>query len=444
MMGRGVTSIVHYGALLAMLMLLNVPQMNAEASHLIILKERPSAGVLKSFATQLGAAEVHAQNQTENLRADPRVISIGELHILPTMLKNDEVHHWQNKQEVSSVETDLKVRVAQLPITTQQRPPSWGLDRIDQRGLPLNNKYTYIASAGEGVTAYIIDTGIDVANPDFGGRATWGTTTIDNAPNSDDNGHGTFVSGIVGGTNYGVAKKVNLVAVKSLDYQGEGYLSNILRGMEWTYNNYRVKIADVPSSSLIKSRTMNSAVAELTKAGMLVVWQHSNVAAGNGDERGRAQNACNFSPSSAPEALTVGAIDITDTVASWSNYGDCVDIVGPGDRVRSLDVNNPQGSIEDSGTSFSTPYTTGVGALALGASNSTISPGNLKKLILGISTKNTVKGDLRGTPNQLLYNMIDTVPIAAVSTSASGDTKNHASSWSIAGAVVFLSVWMWM
>ncbi|KAI9595258.1 peptidase S8/S53 domain-containing protein, partial [Syncephalis fuscata] len=206
--------VAQLSALLTVISFLEIPQVYTDATHLIILKERPSPRVLKSFVTQLGSAD-HAQNRTENLQSDPRVISIGELHILPTMLKNEEVKNWENKQEVSSVETDIKVKMAQLRTVTQSDPPSWGLDRIDQRNLPLDNKYSYPASAGDGVTAYIIDTGIDTTNPDFGGRASWGTTTINGAPNADDNGHGTFVSGIVGGKTYGVAKKVNLVAVKA-------------------------------------------------------------------------------------------------------------------------------------------------------------------------------------------------------------------------------------
>ncbi|KAI9595259.1 peptidase S8/S53 domain-containing protein [Syncephalis fuscata] len=231
-----------------------------------------------------------------------------------------------------------------------------------------------------------------------------------------------------------------IVLLQSLDSQGEGYLSNILRGMEWTFNNYQSqpnKRAIVNMSlGLVKSKTMNSAVAELTKAGMLVV-----VAAGNGDERGKAMDACKFSPSSAPEALTVGATDRNDGVTPWSNYGECVDILGPGERVRSLDYKNPSGSTEDSGTSFSAPYATGVGALAISANKNTTLPEDLKKLIIGVSTKNVIKGDLHKTPNRLVNNAIDSIPLALIS--SSGENKNHAS-WSIAGAVIFLSVWMWM
>jgi hypothetical protein len=131
MMGCGVASIVRYGTLIAVLAVLNIPQMNTEASHLIILKERPSASVLKSFAAQLGTVESRAQNKTENLPADPQVISIGELHVLPTMLKNDEVHQWENKQEVSSVEADVKVKMTQLSTITQQNPPTWASIIVD-------------------------------------------------------------------------------------------------------------------------------------------------------------------------------------------------------------------------------------------------------------------------------------------------------------------------
>jgi subtilisin family serine protease len=119
--------------------------------------------------------------------------------------------------------------------------------------------------------------------------------------------------------------------------------------------------------------------------------------------------------------------------------------VGPGDSIRSLDVENPSGSIVDSGTSFSAAYTTGVGVLALGASNSTMSPENLKKLILDISTKNVAKGDLRGTLNQLVYSMINSTLVAASSSSStSKEMRNHVYSWSIAGIVAFLPVWMWI
>ncbi|RKP08111.1 peptidase S8/S53 domain-containing protein [Thamnocephalis sphaerospora] len=424
---------------LAILSIPAVLSSHANDAHLIILKDRPSASALKSLHGQLLKADdasVHASGADQTI-PDAQVISIGDLHIIPAKLEKSKVKDWEQRQDVHSVETDIPVRVFQGALQTQSNPPTWALERIDQRNLPLDNQYTYPVSAGEGVTVYVIDTGIALSNPQFGGRATWGTTTIDGAPNADDNGHGTFVAGLIGSSGYGVAKRVNMVAVKSLDMNGEGYLSDVLRGMEWTLNNYRGrsdKRAIVNMSlGLVRSRVMNLAVAELNRAGLLIV-----AAAGNGDALGRAENACDYSPASADEALTVGATDRNDTVPAWSNYGNCVSILAPGNEIRSLDYMAPDGSYVDSGTSFSAPLVTGVGALALGLSNQAVDPGQLKSFLLSISTRDVIQGNLRGTPNQLLYNRVDVIRLSSQGTSGH---RTSVVRLSVAALVVALTVW---
>jgi subtilisin family serine protease len=277
---------------------------------------------------------------------------------------------------------------------TTQTGATWGIDRIDQR-LGTDGNFTY-ANTGAGVTAYIIDTGIETSHPDFGGRASVGVDEIGDGRNGIDcNGHGTHVSGTVGGNTYGVAKAVTLVAVRVLNCSGSGSWSGVVAGIDWVVGNHGSGPA-VSNMSLGggASATVDAAVNRMIDDGVA-----SAVAAGNGNFAGRAQNACKYSPARVPNAMTIGATDQTDTKTSWSNYGNCVDWFAPGLGIKSDWLNGGTNTI--SGTSMATPHTAGVAALYL-QSNPIASPAAVRAALFANLTTGVVKNS-RTTNNHLLY-----------------------------------------
>jgi subtilisin family serine protease len=279
---------------------------------------------------------------------------------------------------------------------TTQNNATWGLDRIDQTSLPLNSSYVYNAT-GTGVKAYIIDTGIKTAHNEFGGRAMQGFDAF--GGNSEDcDGHGTHVAGTVGGTVYGVAKGVTLVAVRVLDCNGSGSFSGVIAGMDWVASD-----ANGPSVANMSlgggaSTAVDDAVGRLYDAGVPVI-----VAAGNGDRRGREANACSYSPARAPRAYTVGATTNTDTKTSWSNYGDCVDIFAPGSSITAAWYTSNTAINTISGTSMASPHVAGVAALFL-QGNPTASSQAVYNFLTSSSTKNIVTNS-KTTNNHLLYSL---------------------------------------
>ncbi len=277
---------------------------------------------------------------------------------------------------------------------TTQTGATWGIDRIDQRS-GTDGSFTY-TNTGAGVTAYIIDTGIETSHPDFGGRATVGVDEIGDGRNGIDcNGHGTHVSGTVGGSTYGVAKAVSLVAVRVLNCSGSGTWSGVVAGIDWVVGNHGSEPA-VSNMSLGggASTTVDDAVNRMIDDGVA-----SAVAAGNGNQGGRAQDACRYSPARVANAMTIGATDQTDTKTSWSNYGDCVDWFAPGLGITSDWLNGGTNTI--SGTSMATPHTAGVAALYL-QSNPTASPAAVRAALFANLTTGVVKNS-RTANNHLLY-----------------------------------------
>lgn len=291
---------------------------------------------------------------------------------------------------VVSIEPDGIARAV-----TTVSAPSWGLDRVDQR-TGLDGTYNY-TSDGSGVTAYIIDTGIDIGNSDFGGRASVGVDEIGDGRNGIDcNGHGTHVSGTVGGSKWGVARNVTLVAVRVLDCGGSGSWSGVVAGMDWVVGAHAEGTPAVANMSLGggANSTVDAAVGRMIADGVATA-----VAAGNGNFVGIAQDACKSSPARVAAAMTIGATDKTDKKASWSNYGNCVDWFAPGVGITSDWLNGGTNTI--SGTSMATPHTTGVAALYL-QGNPGASAATVRDALFNLTTKGVVTSS-KTVNNHLLF-----------------------------------------
>ena len=283
----------------------------------------------------------------------------------------------------------------EITLDATQSSATWGLDRIDQRRLPLNGTYTYNAT-GSGVTAYIIDTGIRISHNQFGGRASYGYDFVSNdSTASDCNGHGTHVAGTVGGSTYGVAKAVSLVAVRVLNCSGSGTTSGVIAGINWVTSKHTTGKA-VANMSLggSASSSLDTAVNNSIQDGIVYA-----VAAGNSNA-----SACNYSPARVGNAITVGATTSTDARASYSNKGSCLDLFAPGSSITSAWYTSNTATNTISGTSMATPHVTGVSALYLQGHNAT--PLQVRNAIVGAATQNVVTNAGTGSPNLLLYSLV--------------------------------------
>ncbi|ORX82452.1 subtilisin-like protein [Basidiobolus meristosporus CBS 931.73] len=279
---------------------------------------------------------------------------------------------------------------------SQSSPPSWGLPRVSQRARNPNAPYTYPDNAGSGVDVYIIDTGINVRHSDFGGRASLPVSFINGEAVDDLNGHGTHVAGTVGGTAYGVAKKVNLIGVKVLSGAGSGSTSGIIAGVNWVAQRARSSgRRSVANMSLGggNSEALKAAVNAAVQAGVSFI-----VAAGN-----ESQDACNVSPANASGAFTVAATTVSDTAASFTNYGQCVNIAAPGKDITSAWIGGTTATNIISGTSMASPHVAGVAALYL-AQGDVATPQSVYNALSARATKNIITGLRSGTPNLLVYN----------------------------------------
>ncbi|HEX5771981.1 MAG TPA: S8 family peptidase, partial [Nocardioidaceae bacterium] len=298
----------------------------------------------------------------------------------------------QNNPNVAYIEADQSVE-----LTATQSSPTWGLDRVDQRNLPLSSSYTYNAT-GSGVTAYIIDTGIRSSHGEFGGRVAGGYTAISDGQGSNDcNGHGTHVAGTVGGTTYGVAKSVTLKPVRVLDCSGSGTNSGVIAGVDWvTGNKTGPAVANMSLGGGVSS-ALDSAVQSSINAGVTYA-----VAAGNDS----GANACNGSPSRVGAALTVGSSTNTDARSSFSNIGSCLDLFAPGSSITSAWHTSNTATNTISGTSMATPHVAGAAALYL-QGNPSASPSTVSSAIVNGATANVLTNVGTGSPNRLLYSLLD-------------------------------------
>jgi len=298
----------------------------------------------------------------------------------------------RNNPNVDYIEQDQTISLNQ--VQSPQNQAIWGLDRIDQADRPLDTQYQF-NTTGAGVNAFVIDTGIRPDHVEFSGRLLAGYNVVaDTNGTNDCNGHGTHVSGTVGGSTWGVAKGVSLVPVRVLDCSGSGSYSGVIAGIDWVAaSTLRPAVANL-SIGGSASTALNSAVAGAVNKGVTMV-----VAAGNNNA-----NACYYSPASEPSAITVGATDNSDARASYSNYGSCVDIFAPGSAITSAWNTSASASNSISGTSMATPHVTGVAALAL-AANPAASPAAVAAFLTGNATPNRLSVVGTGSPNLLVYSL---------------------------------------
>jgi subtilisin family serine protease len=348
---------------------LEAPRGLARAPGLAVAAENAAVDVASRYGGQVDRVYGHAL-QGFSLHAPE--------HVVARMLEDPRIAFIEEDAEVTT--------------TATQSGATWGLDRVDQRALPLDGTYVYDYTASN-VRAYIVDTGILASHSDFGGRVLSGYTAINDGRGSNDcNGHGTHVAGTVGGATWGVAKSVRLVPVRVLGCNGSGTNSGVIAGIDWVRNNH-VKPA-VANMSLGggASSAVDTAVNNLNNAGVTVV-----VAAGNDNS-----NACNYSPARASGAYTVGSTASNDSRSSFSNYGSCLNIFAPGSSIRSAWYTSNTSTNTISGTSMASPHVAGAAALYLGRYPSS-SPTTVKSWLTNNATTGRVTGAGSGSPNRLLY-----------------------------------------
>ena len=320
----------------------------------------------------------------------PKHVYTAALNGFSGTLNQGQLNALQHNPNVAYVEQDQEVT-----LSTTQSGATWGLDRIDQRDLPLSTTYNYTPT-GSGVRAYIIDTGIRTTHTDFGGRASIGWDGIGDG-STDCNGHGTHVAGTVGSTTYGVAKGVTLIGVRVFGCGNSGSTSTIIAGINWTAQNHIKPAVANMSLGGGASTAMDDAVRGLINAGVVAV-----VAAGNEN-----QNACNVSPARVAEAITVGATTSSDARSSFSNWGSCVDLFAPGSSIRSTWYTSTTATQLLDGTSMASPHVAGVAALYLqGAPTATHAV--VANAIVTTTTANKVTSAGTGSPNRLLYSLLTT------------------------------------
>lgn len=271
--------------------------------------------------------------------------------------------------------------------TTQNNPPAWGIDRIDQNTLPLSASYTYTAT-GAGVHAYIVDSGIYASHANFGGRATFDYNSID-SNNTDCNSHGTHVAGTIGSASYGVAKSVRLHGVKWLNCAGSGTTSSAVAAVDWVRTNHVKPAVANTSWNMTYSSTLATALTNMMNAGVFLATSAGNTGG----------NSCDRLPRNLTAALVVAATTSTDARASYSSTGSCVDLYGPGSAIVSTVPGGGTGS--KNGTSMSTPHAAGI-AVLYKATYGDASQSTIHTWIVNNATPNVVTGSLSGTPNRLL------------------------------------------
>jgi subtilisin family serine protease len=353
-------------------------QERIEGQYIVVLKPQSSGAAAENTKRKVRARGGQVQREFGRV-----------LNGFSASLDDQALAEVRSDPAVDYVEPD---RVITLNDT--QTNATWGLDRIDQPGRPLNGTYNY-TSTGTGVTAYIIDTGLRFTHSEFsGGRASSGYDAVDGGSADDCNGHGTHVAGTVGGSTYGVAKQVRIVAVRVLNCSGSGSTSGVIAGINWVTTNHAAGAPAVANMSLGGgvSASLDTAVRNSIADGVTYA-----VAAGNENT-----NACNSSPSRVAEAITVGATTSTDARSSFSNYGTCVDVFAPGSSITSSWHTSDVATNTISGTSMASPHAAGAAALFLQLTPSA-SPATIADTIVTKATAGVVTNAGTGSPNRLLF-----------------------------------------
>ncbi|MFV0127163.1 S8 family peptidase [Streptomyces sp. HMX112] len=303
-------------------------------------------------------------------------------------LSPDEAERLAADPAVDKVVQNKKFSIS----ATQQNPPSWGLDRLDQADTAGDRAYAYPDSAGEGVTAYVIDTGVRVTHKDFQGRATSGFDAIDNDNDaSDGNGHGTHVAGTIAGAAHGVAKKAKIVAVRVLDDNGSGTTEQVVAGIDWVTKNHRGPSVANLSLGGGADPALDEAVSKAIASGVTF-----GVAAGN-----ESQDAGQSSPARVPEAITVASSTKDDKQSEFSNFGAVVDVYAPGSDITSTWNDSDEGTKTISGTSMATPHVVGAAAVYL-ANHQDAKPAQVATALTGGATVDKIANPSGGTANKLL------------------------------------------
>jgi subtilisin family serine protease len=341
------------------------------------------------------AAPTVAAEHARTLDAEVTQVYRHALQGYAARLSPQAVDRLRQDARVAYVEVD-----GTMSVSYTQSPAPWGLDRIDQRNLPLSGSYTFF-TGGAGVTAYILDTGIRLTHNDFTGRAVSGFDAVDPGTSADDcHGHGTHVAGTTGGRKYGVAKAVSLVAVRVLDCGGSAPNSIVIAGVDWVTGDHDPGENAVANMSLggPASAAMDTAVRNSIADGVAYA-----VAAGNGNIFGQPVDACTKSPARVLEAMTVSATNKNDTRASWANFGNCVNWFAPGVNVISAWYTSDTATNVISGTSMATPHTTGVAALYLQA-NPGSTPAQVEAGLAALTTKAIVNNSMTANDDLLFTN----------------------------------------